>query len=364
MEKASVCDVGHPEADRSVRIVSVTEVYMDSIRATDWDSFAARCGCSVYATRAHVVAWTLKHRLKYRIRLFELYGEADGATVKIGQCAVGVSRHATSQFLDRIQLLPEFEDWAGAMAALLAKLDPGEFQYGWELNLEPPRQEALSALPGVTISETTPLVVNAIDFSRWDNWESYYYGMRKGARQSAQFAKRDIPDLQFKTWTGRSSMRAIPALLRLRWQLSRRKGLGLRVVDLLASYMGWMAVSPLYTVTRLAIGAGVTMAAYYGADFGANTYYLEGASEPGNLGASWALVVSMIQRAYVRDPKGKFIMGYVNYATHDEEVSGGLLLARTACRVSDYPTSIVRFHYSGSRPRPAVAAGDRFNKPA
>ncbi|WP_309605283.1 hypothetical protein [Phenylobacterium sp.] len=293
------------------------------------------------------MAWTLKHRLKYRLRLFELYGQVDGAAVKIGQCAVGVSRRGASQFLDRIQLLPEFGDWPEAMAALLAELGPGEFTYGWELNLEPPRHEALSALPGVTIKETTPLVVNAIDFSRWDSWESYFYGMRKGARQSAQFARRDIPDLRFKTWTGRSSMRAIPALLRLRWGLSRRKGLGLRVVDLLASYMGWMAVSPHYTVTRLAVGAGATLAAYYGADFGANTYYLEGASEPGNQGASWALLVSMIQRAYVRNPKGTFIMGYVNYATHDEEVSGGLLRARTACRVSDYPTSVIRFHYSG-----------------
>ena len=349
-EKTSVCDAAHLQVDSIVRTVAVSEVSLRSVRAAVWDAFAARCGCSVYATRSHLAAWALKHRLKYRLRLFELYCEADGASVKIGQCAVGVSRHGASQFVDRIQLLPEFNGWPQAMAALLAKLDPGEFAYGWELNLEPPRQEELSALPGVTISQATPLVVNAIDFSRWDSWESYYYGMRKGARQSAQFAERDIPDLRFKTWTGRNSMRAIPALLRLRWQLSRRKGLGLRVGDLLASYLGWMAVSPFYTVTRLALGGGLTLAAYYGADFGANTYYLEGASEPGNQGASWALLVSMIQRAYVRNPKGIIIMGYVNYATHDEQVSGGLLRARTACRVSEYPTSVIRFDYSRSRP--------------
>ena len=345
-----VSNTDHLQLDSILQIVAVSEVFLASVRAVDWDAFAALCGCSVYATRAHLAAWALKHRLKYRLRLFELYCEVDGSSTKIGQCAVGVSRHGASQFVDRIQLLPEFNGWPQAMAALLAKLDPGEFQYGWELNLEPPRQEELSALPGVTISQATPLVVNAIDFSRWDSWESYYYGMRKGARQSAQFARRDIPDLRFKTWTGRNSMRAIPALLRLRWQLSRRKGLGLRVGDLLASYLGWMAVSPYYTVTRLALGAGRTLAAYYGAEFGANTYYLEGASEPGNQGASWALLVSMIQRAYVRNPKGTFIMGYVNYATHDEEVSGGLLSARTACRVSEYPTSVIRFQYSTSRP--------------
>ena len=38
-------------------------------------------------------------------------------------------------------------------------------------------------------------------------------------------------------------------------------------------------------------------------------------------------------------------MGDVDYATHDENIGGGLLRFRQSCRVSAYPTSAVRFAY-------------------
>jgi hypothetical protein len=317
-----------------------------SIKGADWDAFAKACGCSVKSTRGHSAAWLLKNFVRYRLCLMEIYDDSPTGSRKIGQCAIGRCATGPSVFLDRIQLLPDDEPkCAEAMRAILREAGGGEYEYGWELNLEAARDAILAALPGISIRETTPLVVQAIDFSGWETWDAYYKDIRKGARQSAQFAVRDIPGLNFRTWTGRRSIFAIPALTRLKVKLSKRKNLTLRLMDLLTSYLGWTILCPRYTVTRLARDGNQVLAAYYGAEFGGNFYYLEAASVHGNQGASWALLLSMIQRSYESDPKGKFVMGYVNYALHDEEVSGGLIRSRTACRITDFPTSVVKFKY-------------------
>ena len=88
------------------------------------------------------------------------------------------------------------------------------------------------------------------------------------------------------------------------------------------------------------------LAAFFGATFGEMTYYFDGASRRRNGGASWRLVLEMMRRAYQQAPKGKFVMGYVDYAIHDKALSDGLIWSRTACRASEYPTSIVTFQYS------------------
>jgi hypothetical protein len=336
-----------PIAEVAEGRVVARKIDLWAIKGAEWDAFAKACGCSVKATRGHSAAWLLKNFIRYKLCLLELFEREAGGLRKIGQCAIGVSANGASFFLDRIQILPDDQSkWPAAMQAILAELGPGEYGYGWELNLEPPRDEDLAAIPGIAIRNSTPLVVQAIDFSKWDSWDAYYRDLRKGARQSAQFAVRDIPGLNFVTWSGRRSVLAVPALTRLKVSLSKRKNLSLRIMDLLTSYLGWTIICPRYTVTRLARDGGRVLAAYYGAEFGANFYYLEAASVQGNQGASWALLLSMIQRSYERDPKGVFIMGYVNYALHEEEVSGGLLRSRTACRVTDFPTSVVRFDYA------------------
>src|SRR5258708_370947 len=284
-----------PIAEAAEARVVARKVDLWSVKGAEWDAFAKACGCSVKATRGHSAAWLLKNFIHYKLCLLEIFEQTGDGSRKIGQCAIGLCTDGASFFLDRIQLLPSDETkWAAAMRAILLETGSGEYEYGWELNLEPPRDDALAALPGVSIKSTTPLVVQAVDFSRWESWDAYYRDLRKGARQSAQFAVRDIPGLNFKTWSGRQSIFAIPALTRLKVSLSKRKNLTLRLMDLLTSYLGWTILCPRYTVTRLARDGNRVLAAYYGAEFGANFYYLEAASVQGNQGASWALLLSMI----------------------------------------------------------------------
>lgn len=237
------------------------------------------------------------------------------------------------------------ERWTEVMAAILKACGGGAFEYGWEMNLEPPRENELATIEGVAVDDVTPMVVQAIDFTQWDSWDSFMRGIRKGARQSAQFARRDIPDLRLETFRGLSAVAAIPDLVRLRLNLSSRKGLRLRALDLVTSYLGWMLLCRNQTVARLAHGRGRVLAAYLGLEFSINTYYQEAASVPDNGGASWALLLYCIKDAYDRSPGGRFVMGYVNYALYKEEVGGGLVQSRHAVRAVDFPTSVVRFRY-------------------
>ena len=252
-----------------------------------WDTFVLACGGSVRSTDAHIRAWGLKHFVRSRARRIEVFAGSGAEEIKIAQCAVGLSAKGRSVYLDRVLILPGYQDsWADIMAAILKCCGARTYEYGWEMNVEPPREGQLGAIPGVTIDIVTPLVVQAIDFAEWPTWDDFMRGIRKGARQSAQFARRDIPDLAVKTYWGRTATKAISTLASLRLQLSSRKMLGLNAIGLIVSYVGWMLLCPEQTVARIAMGNGRRLAAYFGTEFGGTTYYLESASVPNNKGVS------------------------------------------------------------------------------
>jgi hypothetical protein len=98
--------------------------------------------------------------------------------------------------------------------------------------------------------------------------------------------------------------------------------------------------------TAVVSGQNRVLGAIFGVEFGPHVYYDSGGSRPDNGGAAWHLTLAMLRRTYERNPRtAKFIMGYVDYATHDENIGGGLLRFRQSCRVSAYPTGVVRFAY-------------------
>jgi hypothetical protein len=337
---------------QSATVVRGAAVVAEELRVSgatpeDWDSFAQRCGASFRAAHAHMAAWKLKNLARYRLRLFELYAGRGQERTKIGQCAVAIARHGRdSLFIDRIQLLSADDDdaaWATAMGAVLAQVGAGDYQYGWVQNLEPPREDALSRVPGVTIANVSPIVVQAVDFSNWASWDEYFRGIGENSRRNAKSAAKNFDDIAVVTKTGLKALSAVPALMKLRTSMSERKGLNLRVSASVAAYIANIISFPAYMMTSIVTGGGRVLSSFYGVEFGENTYYLEGASAPNNGGGAWHLLISMLKRSYDRAPKGKFIMGYVDYSLHREEVGGGLLRSRRSCRVTDYSTSVIKF---------------------
>ena len=327
-----------------------------------WDAFAMRSNASFKATHRNLSAWAMKNGPRYRLRLLDLCSAAD-RSAKIGQCAVAVSRFGkTNLILDGLQLLPSHCDcWADAMKAVLEAVGPGNFQYGWNLSLEPRRESALSTMNGVTVASTRTLTVYAVDFNRWENWEAYFRAISENSRRSAKAANRSLPDLVLPVKTGLDALGDVAAIARLRARMGHRKGL--KFTDIAVARYAFGILSSGGMVTATAVAGGKALAAFYGAEFGERTYYLEGGSAAQNQGASWSLLISMLKRAYERHPTGKFVMGYTDESKPLGPGNAGLLRSRQACRVTEYETSIVRFDYGGGgsragggRPRRRLAA--------
>jgi hypothetical protein len=96
----------------------------------------------------------------------------------------------------------------------------------------------------------------------------------------------------------------------------------------------------------IAYDGATALAGFSGMEFGPNTYYIDGGSLACNKGAAWLIQMVMLKRAWERSSgRGKFIMGYVDYATHDDAIGGGLIRSRKAVKADDYPTSIVTFTF-------------------
>lgn len=335
----------------SLSLVYAVERASSRLDPAAWDAFAASAGATFRGSHQYLWTWRLRRAFGYRLRILEIYADEQGAKRKIGQCAVGVARRrGANVFLDGLNLAPEEEHrWPEAIQAVLAILGPGVFEYGWQLSTEPRREAVLATVDGVSILSARPLVVQAVDFSRWESWQAYFKAISENSRRSAKAAERDLPNLRMTVHTGISALRDIPAVARLRDSVGERKGLDYQGQSALRYAFGVITGGNRFT-TAVASADGRPLSSYYGADFGERTYYLEGGSAPNNGGAAWSLLIDMLRRSYERHPRGKFVMGYIDYSIHQDDVGGGLLRARNACRVVEYETSVLRFRYDGDRP--------------
>jgi hypothetical protein len=278
------------------------------------------------------------------MKLFELFR----AGRKIGQCAVGIGARE-GLFLDRLQLDPLCRElWADAMAAVLAELGPRRYVYGWDLNFEASREDDLRTIAGVTVETVCPLTVHAVDFAQWASWSEYWKSTSSNTQRNAKRAEKE--NVEVVVHQGIASLSHVPAITRLRSAMYERKGLDFGPAKVLASYVATHVTCRNYSLTAIAYDAGAPLAGFSGMEFGPNTYYIDGGSLPANKGAAWLIQMVMLKRAWERSSgRGKFIMGYVDYATHDDAVGGGLIRSRKAVKASDYPTSIVTFTFAPQR---------------
>jgi hypothetical protein len=327
-------------------VIMAREVDFRSIDRRSWNDFAEKCGASARSSYNRISSLNIKSFGRGRVRAFDVYQTEGGVEIKIGRCVGVLGNDGRLNFIDRLQLLPGYEpQWTPAMSAVIAVSGARHFQYGWQLNCETPRESDLASIRGVSVESVRPLVVHAVDFQRWASWDAYFRNMSENSRRNAKAALRDMPRISLLERSGRQALRSVPSLVGLRASMAERKSLDLNVLQSGLSYLGWIIFCPDHVVTGLAMNGKKALSAYFGIEFGENTYYLEGASRGGNGGAAWRLLIAMLNRAYARHPKGKFVMGYMDASTTADE---GLLRSRAACRVSSYPTSVVRFSYDPS----------------
>jgi len=333
--------------DDAADISSAIEAHPLRLRDCDpdrWDSFAQHCDSSYRSAHHWLRAWSRKGFLRHEMKLLELFR----AGRKIGQCAVGIGARE-GLFLDRLQIDPACRDlWSDAMAAVLAELGPRRYVYGWDLNLEASREDDLRTIAGVTVETVCPLTVHAVDFGQWASWSEYWKSTSSNTQRNAKRAEKENVDVVVRQ--GIASLTHVPAITRLRSAMYQRKGLDFGPAKVLASYVATHVTCRRYSLTAIAYDGATPLAGFSGMEFGPNTYYIDGGSLPANKGAAWLIQMVMLKRAWERSSgRGKFIMGYVDYATHDDAIGGGLIRSRKAVKASDYPTSIVTFAFDKAR---------------
>ncbi|MCB8818924.1 hypothetical protein [Microvirga rosea] len=282
----------------------------------------------------------MKSLFRGRLHIFQIHHSGR----KIGQCAVGVVNHK-NVFLDKLILIPEADAlWGACMHAVLKHLGPGIYEYGWNLNLEIPREDILGAISGVTIKTARPITVHAVDFQKWRSFEEYWADTSNNTRRNAKRA--EAGSFKIVTRANSRGLLHLGAVVRLRASMYERKGIKFHQFRALMSYVVDHLIAADYRITAIASDGTRPLAAFTGCEFGSHTYYLAGGSQSNNNGIAWYLQKVMLQRAWNRtDGKAKFVMGHVDYATHNEDTGGGLLRARRAINVSEYATSIVTFVY-------------------
>jgi hypothetical protein len=324
----------------SLASIQVRTLHLRNCHSDNWDAFAQGCGASFRSSHAWLRGWSIKSAFRYRLTLVEFYKSGR----KIGQCAVGLGMKERV-FLDQLALRPGNEAlWSDCMKQILTLLGPGRYRYGWHLSLEQPREHDLGNVPGVAIESVCPLTVHAVDFNQWQSWDEYWNSTSSNTRRNAKRA--EAKGLNIVSRQGHACLLCVSSVLRLRSATYARKGLRFQPLGSFASYIGTHLVAPQYRLVGFVQDAEKVLAAFIGVEFGTHTYYLDGGSHAANNGAAWYLQKRMLQRTWERHPgRGKFVMGYVDYATHDERIGGGLLRSRRAVRARAYETSTVLFSY-------------------
>lgn len=320
----------------------------NDIEPAKWEAFASRCGASHHCALEHIRFW----QLSQRVRLFEIFRMEHGAPAKIGQGAVTLGLRSR-RFLDSLQLLPGHDaSWKPAMAAILRELGPGRYRYGSAWNLESCRYQDMQSLEALRIESAEPFAVQAVDFSNWADWDSYLHGVSNNARRNAKRSTQAHPDRTMPLHQRWAMLGKVRQLTRLRLAVCRRKGLEFQTMREWLRATIRAVIWRRYAFIACFEARAQTLAMFSGIHCGGNTYYLEGASREGNEGASWSLMLAMLQRGYERNPHGFFVMGIVS-------PDANLSRSRAQCRVSDHPTSIIKFHYAG----PKAVAGESVSRP-
>ena len=321
-----------------------------------WDRFAAECDASFESSYDHMRAEALKDLGRHRYHCFELWLTSGISRTKIGQCAVsaGAGRFTIR---DRIQLLPAYAaEWPRALSALLRHLGPGRYRYGGLLSCEPSREAELRAHPGVTVDYARPFAVQGVAFGQWPNWDRYWAKVSDSVRYEAKYAPERVAGLRLERFQGLAMLRALPSMVAMQGASLGRKKLNFGIVRQTLRHAYYMALCSRSLEVVLAKADAGVLAAFYGGRMGGNTYYIYGGQRAGSGGANWYLLKEMTRHAYEAAPGGRFVMGNVDYAVHDEKVGGGLLRARRALRVTDHETAMIDFRYSTARPQAAAPA--------
>jgi hypothetical protein len=338
-----------PAAAHSISVVSVARLDLRQFDEGGWDADVIRMGGSMRSAYAHLSGNGFI--LRGFPKVFGIYLDQRGEKVRIGLYTL-VSRGKVKAFYDGLNMYPEYSNyWREAMTSALVQAGPGAYDYGWQWKPEPPRDTELRSISGVRIVTNRPIVVQGVNFANWSSWDAYYHDLSDNIKRNAKKATKLHPDLKVDLITGLAALARVPTLVAMRRAMYRRKNLPFPALRVLGGYVLSILAAPAQAMIGLVTGGGRVLAIQNKVEFGDTHYYLDGAAADQPDGAAWNLQLTMLHRAYDQSPKGRFLMGYTDVPEGARKAEG-LLRSRQAVRVSDWPTSLIRFEY---RPPSATA---------
>jgi hypothetical protein len=245
------------------------------------------------------------------------------------------------------------------MAAVVEHCGPGCYVYGSDWSLEPSREAALAGMKDVSLLGIYKTNLQVVDFRDWPSWENYYRGLSMNVRRNVVKSEKTTPASAVLIDFG---LKNALLLYAVRYETYRRKSLSKGFsVRLVRSILRSAALSAFYEIGVVRSNK-TTMAAYGGVRFGSNTFFLEGGSAAVNHGASWRLLVCIMERAW-RASKGQgvFVLGSDDGSQAGSKAWEGLARSRKACRAKAVPISVVRFSF---QPTSELEAVNSNNQPA
>lgn len=310
--------------------------------APGWDSVVHLSRGSFQMASGRLRVWkTLQHLSGARVRVLRVRSHGK----VIAQCAIS-SRGTHHVVRERLLLLPDYQpQWSDVWQAVMTHVGPGHYCYGNSASIDPPRQDALAAMPGVAITHVQPYFVQAVDFSIYPEWDSYWNNLRGNIRRNQRRAL-DEHALELISTRGHAILRQLPRMLYAQTRQDKRKG---RIVhplgELFSLASATIGMRDAATLLR-ARSASRDLAWQYHVNFGTDDYYLAGWSERLQPSPAWWLTVSAMQAAYHRSPTGRVVLGPFSPDLYDEASGSGLLQWRRFCLAQDFPAAIVWFDYA------------------
>ena len=322
--------------------IVVVPLAWSAIDPIAWDTTTIAAGASYQVAHAQLAVWRRLQRLTgTRLHFLQLrFGDA-----VIGQCVVK-HRRGVFAIRERLMLLPQHDDlWTDAMASVLEHLGTGRYRYGNSKSISSARDAQFAGMRGVTISRTVPYVVQAVDFSAHDDWESYWAMLKGNVRRNFRRAA-DEHDLWLATDHGKSILAHVPGFARALARQVHRKGARMQMlIDIRAMVMTMAGLANAAKLLRARSGRR-TLAWQFHVAFGRDVYYVAGASERMQPSPAWWLTIKALHEAWTSNPGGKVVLGPFYPEIHDEANGGGILQWRRHCRARDFPGCVVHFDYT------------------
>jgi hypothetical protein len=314
---------------------------------TGWDDFAHRCDASFRCGYNASRLWQIEcHPLMKCVRLDFFINFDSPMPMKIGQCAVG-SRRGEHLFCDAIQLLSAYKHlWLESMQSVLDYIGPGRYRYGSDWSLDICRSGEISTIVGVSEVETNFVDLLAIDFKRWDNFDTFYSGVSKNARRNVQKAERIYTMLVIQQ---RFKWKIFIDLLPLefsRFRLFAKKGISVSRCGLIGRSLCRVLATFKHSFTARLSDDRNMLARFMGISFGRHCFYLESAARDGSFGANSFLLKMMIKDQYERTRGlGTFIFGPDDHSNDQDPVWQGLARSRRQWQAEPHHTSTVNFSF-------------------